>query len=726
VPAPAMGKRRLCWVGLAVILLAAGAVLTAREHALRRTQTTLFTPLNGDAQWEGDWEFSEQGADPSQAGSLAGTDRVTVAFTGTHLALRVRRGSYRANLWVSVDGEPANRLPHTERGAYLVLSSPDYEPEIATIPVAGGLTNGPHLAQVITDLGWDRWPLVGWRVSNGPDAAPYSRALRGLAAVTVLCLFGAIGWSADGRRLRRPIGGKGERELARSGDGLQRRAQERLLFSATIGDLQFPFSYLYSPISVVIAAGVFYTSPWLPVTMVAGAVLAVLIVLRLDLGLALVALSAPFYLHPRSLFGKSFSMAEITTLLCLVSWVVRWGMAMPNSFLRSPISTLRSLLSALQLRSGLDLAVLFLVLVAAVSTLFADYRHVALRELRVVIVEPALFYTMLRTTRLGRKAAWRLVDAFVAGAVAVALIGLAQYVLGVNVITAEQGFRRLRSVYGSPNNAALYLGRALPMQLAVAFFAAKHRRRVLYGAFAVPVALALLLTFSRAGLLLGVPSSLLVLGFLARTADRSTSLRSTRPSGVGPLGPAATRVAAGGRERWIALGLFVMAALGIIALLCTPRFAGLLDPRSGTLFFRLQLWRASWMMFRDHPWLGVGPDNFLYQYRGRYILPSAWQEPHLSHAHNLLLTYATRLGVVGLAAGVWFQVAFWRRALSLRRGVDSDRRALVLGLMGSMAYTLAHGLVDASVFFVDLAFAFLLTLGLVQWLPRSDIHEQED
>jgi O-antigen ligase len=359
----------------------------------------------------------------------------------------------------------------------------------------------------------------------------------------------------------------------------------------------------------------------------------------------------------------------------------------------------------------LDLAVPLFVLIAAASTLFADYRHVALRELRVVIVEPALLYVMLRTTKLDRKDVWRVVDAFVAGAVAVALIGLMQYILNVNVITAEQGFRRLRSVYGSPNNAALYLGRALPIQLAATFFAARRRRRILYGTFAVPVALALLLTFSRAALLLGVPCSLLVLGALIGAID-------------GPASLTARRVAL--RRHWAWLGLVFLAMLGVIAVLSTPRFAGLLDPHSGTLFFRLHLWRSSWAMFRDHPWLGVGPDNFLYQYRGRYILPSAWQEPHLSHAHNLLLSYATRLGVVGLGVGIWFQVAYWRCALGLRRIADRDRRALALGLMGSMAYTLAHGLVDASTFFVDLAFAFLLTLGLVQWLRRNPIYEQED
>ncbi|MGD2178625.1 MAG: hypothetical protein PVG71_12470, partial [Anaerolineae bacterium] len=417
----------VCMVGLAVTLLSVAAVLTVRARALDRTEVALFTPLTGDANWEGGWEFSERGADPSQAGSLAGTDRVTLPFTGTHLALRVRRGGYRANLWVSVDGEPANRLPRAGRGAYLVLSSPDYEPQVVTIPVAGCLDNGPHVARIIADRGWDQWPLVGWRVSRGPDAAPYDRALRGLSAVAIVCLVGAIKWIADEGCLPRFRGGDGDKVVA----GLSARPQPGRMpdhvsgasrevggqtprgLPAAVGGLQVPFSRLSSPISVALVAGVFYLSPWLALTLVSGAALAVLVILRLDLGLALVALSAPFYLHPRTLLGRSFSMAEITALLCLLSWAVRLAMADPTSteglgtrierraaFLRSPIAMLRSLCSTLQTPSALDLAVLFLALVAAVSTLFADYRHVALRELRVVIVEPALFYLMLRTVRL--------------------------------------------------------------------------------------------------------------------------------------------------------------------------------------------------------------------------------------------------------------------------------------------------------------------------------------
>jgi O-antigen ligase len=339
----------------------------------------------------------------------------------------------------------------------------------------------------------------------------------------------------------------------------------------------------------------------------------------------------------------------------------------------------------------LDRGVLFFSLAAIASVFVADFRHVALRELRVLILEPALLYLMIRTTRLGRRSLWRVVDAFVAGAIAVALIGLAQYALGVNIITAEGGLRRVRSVFGSPNSFALYLGRSLPVLAAIAMLGSTRWRRVAYGVAAMPVFAALLLSYSKGALLIGVPASLLTVGILA-----------------------------GGRWLVAALSAAGAALLAAIPLARTPRFAALFDTRSGTTFFRLQLWQSALAMFRDHPWLGVGPDNFLYSFRGRYIRPAAWQEPHISHAHNIVLDYATRMGIPGIVAGLWLQVCFWWLALPLRRSRDRDRRALALGLMGSMGSFLAHGLVDSSHFVVDLAFVLLLTLALVQSLARSE------
>jgi len=703
------------------------------RRAAGQATTTSYTPLSGEAEWEGDWEFSDLGADPS----AAGTERVAIPFVGTGFALRVRRGSYRANFFVSVDGEPANQLPRDGRVAYLVLTSPDHAPQVAMIPVAAGLDDGPHVAVVVADRGWDQWPLAGWTVNRTPDMTPYRWVLRVLAVVALSCLAGLVWWGG-----RQEAGGRkeeGSREYGvgsrRHETGGRKRGRDKRhpapsLLQSAICNLQSPSSILQScsplPLAATLAAAAaFYLSPWPPLTLASGLVLAGLVLLRLDVGLALVAGTVPFYMHPRSLFGKAFSMAEVLTLLCALSWglriLARWR---PNatpppaarrpqspisilhssfSILHSPFSILRPPFSTLHPPpSSLDLAALFFVLVALASAFGAEHRHVALRELRVVVLEPALFYLMLRTGRLGRSAIWRVVDFFVLGAVVVALIGLVQYGLGVDVITAEEGFRRLRSVYGSPNNAGLYLGRVLPVLVAVALFGAARGRRVAYGLAAVPVGLAALLSFSKGALILGLPLSLLALGVLA-----------------------------GGRWSWLSLGAVAVAAVAAVPLLRTPRFASLLDTHSGTTFFRLQLWRSSWMMFRDHLALGVGLDNFLYQYRSRYVLPAAWQEPDLSHPHNVLLDYASRLGLCGLVAGAWLQIAFWRLALPLRRLAGtfqsevSDRRALALGLMGSMVDFLAHGLVDASYFVIDLAFAFFLALGLVQWLARSKTDELE-
>ncbi|MCJ7736853.1 MAG: O-antigen ligase family protein, partial [Anaerolineae bacterium] len=433
------------------------------------------------------------------------------------------------------------------------------------------------------------------------------------------------------------------------------------------------------------AAAAFYLSPWLILTAAGFLCLAIVVVLRPDIGVGLVLATAPFYLYPRRVFGKEFSTAEITLLLSCAGHMAhridRW--------LRdeSRIQTGRNDANNF---NGLDAAMIGLVLVGTISAVSARYTHVAFRELRLVIIEPALLYWIIRTSRLDREAVWSLVDMLVLGATVVALIGLIQFGLNVNIITAEQGFRRLRSVYGSPNNASLMLGRIIPMLMATVIWARHTQRRVGYALSLITVATATVLTFSKGALLLGIPLAVLALGFLASTP-----------------------------WSWIGVATLVIAGLCAIPLLSTPRFASLLDSTQGTTFFRLQIWRSSLAMFRSAPIFGVGPDNFLYSYRGRFILPAAWQEPNISQAHNVVLNFATRLGILGLAAAVWLQAGFWRRGLPLRFIKDPDNRALALGLMGMMAAYLGHGLVDSSHFVIDLAYVFSFTLGLVQWLSRS-------
>ena len=149
-----------------------------------------------------------------------------------------------------------------------------------------------------------------------------------------------------------------------------------------------------------------------------------------------------------------------------------------------------------------------------------------------------------------------------------------------------------------------------------------------------------------------------------------------------------------------------------------PQLSGRFDLSGTTGVFRVNLWHSSLEMIREHPLLGVGLDNFLYAYRGRYILDAAWQEPNLNHPHNIFLDFTTRLGVFGLITGAWLIFNLARTLNRDLKSVPSRWLPVTAGFSGGLAAMLVHGLVDHSFFLVDLAFSFYLMLGTAVWLDN--------
>jgi O-antigen ligase len=130
-------------------------------------------------------------------------------------------------------------------------------------------------------------------------------------------------------------------------------------------------------------------------------------------------------------------------------------------------------------------------------------------------------------------------------------------------------------------------------------------------------------------------------------------------------------------------------------------------------------------MIADSPITGVGLDNFLYSYRGKYISPDAWQDPNISHAHNVILDFSARLGLPGLASIMWMLYTFFKTAnRTIRTAMDPKLKLLTIGLTASMINFIAHGLVDASYWFIDLAFAFMLTISIIQRITNIDDHPE--
>lgn len=481
-------------------------------------------------------------------------------------------------------------------------------------------------------------------------------ALLGAAALVALAVWASLArqvpWSAWAGRL-----------LARY------QASPEWAQWALLGGLLAAYHWLPSPVPSVLAL----------------ACASALIYARPDIGLGYLVFAIPFFLFPKRIFGKAFSMVEVLTLVCAATWLVRWlRREVWDGALRSSASRLRHRFAACtDSLSSLDLAVMAFVVLSALLIPFSANRGVHIRELRVIIVEPALLYFVLRGSRLRDEQWMRLADALLVAGLAVCAVGLYQYTFGADVIVAE-GVRRMRGVYASPNNLSLMLGRVIALALAVLWIG-RGRRRWLYGLALIPLLLSLFLTYSRGGWLLSLPAALLAIGLMR-----------------------------GRRATLLALAAVALVGVLLLPVLGSERILSLFDFEQGTTFYRLKLWQAAVAMVRDHALTGVGLDNFLYRYP-EYMLPEAWQEPGLSHPHNIILDYWTRLGIGGVAILVWLQLGFFKLALRLYRGLpEGNGRAIILGLIAGMAATLAHGLIDNAYFLVDLAFIFFLGVGMVR------------
>lgn len=634
------------------------AVLPPGSHA----------PAHPALHYSRGWRVTASAADPSTDG-----DTLEFTFYGTALALRVQGGPYWAYYRVAVDGAPANALPVDETGAaYLVLHDP--AAAIRLVTVAEGLPPGEHRVTVEAQGGWGQWALQGVVVDGEERGlAPRGRLLvAGLTAALAVSLAVLALWWHAWQRLAAWL--------------------RRLLDRAA----RLPDAALW--VAAIALALLFVVSRWAVVDLAALAGLGLLFLTRPDLSLPFIAAALPFWQSPKHILRWGLSHAELFLAVALLAFVARWGLAVgasppgPCAWPR-PGEGERAARKASSWHS--DLAVLVLVASGLLSTLVAAEQGVAWREFRIVFLFGGLFYLLI--TRVpprpgaARLSPWPLVTGLLAGMVAASLIGLGQLVTGQGRIDVE-GVWRVRALYGSPNNLALVLDRGVPLALALAaFLPLAGRWRILRAGLAlvtVTLLLACVATFSKGALLLGLPVGIaLVLLLGARRSGRRWPL-------------------------WVLGGAVLAGLAGLMLLFRTPRFADLFNFETGTSFLRVRLWQAAWQMALDHPLLGVGPDNFLYAYRSHYVLPAAWEELNLSHPHNLLLDLWTRLGLVGVLAGLYaLAVAFRSAWRSFRRG-SAYAWPLALGLLAGLAATVLHGLIDNSLFLPDLMGLFVIALGL--------------
>ena len=644
----------------------------------------LYHPVTPYAQYSGIWTFGELGAD---IGWLETSDsQLTFSFIGRSLAMLVRKDNYPAFLYATVDGQPAGALPQdNQENGYIFLRSASKTPETVLVPVVNDLSETQHVLEAVADRGWDRWALAGYAVSDGDLREPYDNQIAVATLTFVIALIATafnlirLPWRKLGTRVTSAVpvlSGLQEFVLAVLASlflmiGLMLTWNEQ-------GPNIFRREAAQTVIAVALSAGLIAFQPGVILSFVSLLVLFVIVTKNTQVSIRLIILYAPFFLFPLELYRFFFQMAEIMVWLTFAGWLIQRGVTWARDWQIVAASYRQRVQINL---SALDWGLVAWVIIAAISILWADYRGEAVRDFRELFLQPFLFYVLLRTSKRTPDLTNKWVLTFIAAGTIVAVASL----LTRSIITAEDGAMRLAGIYGSPNNLALYLLRCIPFALSGALFLRDRNLRLFLGAASLLMIVVVLLTQSVSAYLISLPVIVVIL-LLARFGRRALL----------PI---------------VAFALLAGVA-GVILMQVSPRFASLLDWSQGTNFLRLRVWESAVDMIKSRPITGFGLDQFLYAFRSHYIRPDAIWDPDLSHPHNVIFDVWLRLGIGGLLIFLWMMVHYWKNAIITNWNIQWIR----VGMIGSMAALLAHGMVDNSIFVIDLAYVFVMLLAMVQML----------
>jgi O-antigen ligase len=519
-----------------------------------------------------------------------------------------------------------------------------------------------------------------------------------------------------------------------------------------------------APYGMIFVLLVYYFAPPFALAVLGASLFLPLVLIRPDWAIFLAIFTAPMYLEPRNLRASldpltilrgflerpdpnaargavlEFSLAEVIIVMSLGAWILRevwdwfgrWRRAKNRDGLGIPpqpspprvfpqgareqnpipsdsaIANRHSLItwvSSLVTRHAplvlfLPLVAFFSLCIVSLLAPSSSYLREALREFRVVVVEPLILYLLIVRFLKTTNQVQRVFNVLIISGVLIAGVGIYQFLFTKeNTVTAE-GVSRVISIYNHPDNLGLYLGRVIPLAAAIAFFSLEWTiKRWLYLASLGIMGIGLGLCFSR-GAWIATAAALLVMV-----------------------------VVVGSRKGLIVAGLAFLGGLALLPFIRLERITSLFNFGAGSSGTRINLWSSSIEMIKDNPITGIGLDQFLYKYQVEYVLPQAWLERFTSHPHNIVLDFWLRLGVLGPVVLAWLLFIFFKWSFRLTRlpkdGEFGQIKLLALGLLGSMTAFLVHGLVDNSYFVIDLAVVFCASCAMLEILRRNALALQK-
>lgn len=272
-------------------------------------------------------------------------------------------------------------------------------------------------------------------------------------------------------------------------------------------------------------------------------------------------------------------------------------------------------------------------------------------------------------------------------ALVVALYGLREKLEAWRVL--ENPTWQIFSTFFNPNPLAGFFAMVFPLAVSAALVAAVLWQRMVWGFCGLLVAVMILPTYSKGGML----------AFLVAAACYVVL--------IGWPKQWVRRVFAGA----LAAGVVGAMVLGLAVLVSQPvraRVASAAGAQSASNMFRILTWKGTIDLAAAYPWLGAGPGTF------KLVYPKYATAHYVEAAHQNYLQVFAEQGVFGGAIFLWVigAVVFTgKRALTA--GEDFRRRALAVGGLCSIIALLVHSFLDYDWYIGAIGLMFWLVAGML-------------
>lgn len=317
---------------------------------------------------------------------------------------------------------------------------------------------------------------------------------------------------------------------------------------------------------------------------------------------------------------------------------------------------------------------------------------IAIEGLRVY-VEYIFWFFVASNLLLNKDQARALVNWLVALGTLVALHGVYQYIIGVQIPTTwldstETVRTRVFSIVGSPNVLGSFLVLLIPITISQLLSARGRAQKYLYTLCLAPMVLSLIFTFSR-GAWLAMAGALIIYGLI---------------------------------YNWRILLALAVAAYTAPKLIpgIASRIGYMLSPAyllSSARAGRVARWNMAINKVNNNPLTGEGFGRFGGAVAARHI-------PSSNYVDNFYLKTAAESGLIGIAALAWLLLSGVRCALNTyRRLTDPYLKGLAGGLIAGLLGVLLHNGVE-NIFEVPMMTTyFWLLLGMTAALPHLEGQE---